>query len=270
MREDILQTYRTIMSNNIRDDGFIKPSIPLEDQEPIDVDKTQLITYTLKIRPGGSNDHTYKKALKIFSDGSATEWIDAMKDIEIMWTQNSVNGPQDRAAIIKTVLADEPLAHFENALEELRVGPDGERLAFDNNLVKKALDEAAKLVFPHRALEHQKSWMSRIMQKPYNMPYRIFQNRVIKMNKYLPMFPGGDESSSFTEKQLVEILEFGLPKKWKKQFNARHYIPTQHSKKRLLMEVEALERNEEDKKEKPEKRGKTTMKKVKEILVIIE
>ena len=121
----------------MRDDGTIRPSIPIEDQEPIDVDKTQLITYTLKIRPGGSKDHTYKKAVRIFSDGTATDWIDTMRDIETIWTQNSVTGAQDRAAIIKTVLSDEPLAHFENALEDLRTDENGERVEFDNDLIKK-------------------------------------------------------------------------------------------------------------------------------------
>ena len=77
------------------------------------------------------------------------------------------------------------------------------------------------------------------------------------MNKYLPFFPGGDESSLFTQKELLEILEFGLPKKWQQKFDEKHYIPTEHDIPRLLMEVEALERSEGDKKGQLEKKRKT-------------
>ena len=237
--------------------SYLTPCIPLEDNEPIDVDRTQLITYTLKIRPNGANDHTYKKALRLFSTGNAMEWIETMKDIKEVWTQNSVGGPHDRAAIVKTVLRDEALSHFEIGLEVLRQGPMGERMDMTAELVNRALDYVSQSVFPHRALETQKLWMRRHMRKPMKMKYRLFQARVLKINKYLPYFPGGDEDSKFSAKDLLEMLEFSLPDAWRKEWDKKGYIPTENNMEKLLQEAEAMERSEtEGKKEKDKEKAK--------------
>ena len=54
--------------------AILRPSLPLEDKDPIDMDKTNTISFTLKVHPGGNNDHTYKKMLRLFSEGSPFEW----------------------------------------------------------------------------------------------------------------------------------------------------------------------------------------------------
>ena len=262
LREDILRTYRMVLDSQAARVNYLRPCIPLEDQEPIDVDRTQLVTYTLKIRPGGGNDHTYKKVLRLFSDGSVSDWIDTTKDIAEIWTQNSVNGPHDKAAIVKTVLRDEALSHFENALEDLRQGPNGERVEFTADTVNKAMEAVAQAVFPHRALETQKLWMKKEMKKPRKMRYRTFQARVHKMNKYLPYFPGASEEDKFKDKEMLEILEFSLPEEWREEWDTRRFIATQHDFSRLTQEAEAMERKEANKANKakqarkPEKRKK--------------
>ena len=50
----------------VKRSAILHPSLPLEDKEAIDVDKTSTISFTLKVRPGGNNDHTYKKTLRFF------------------------------------------------------------------------------------------------------------------------------------------------------------------------------------------------------------
>ena len=257
LRKEILFTYRMVLDNMARNHpSYLQPCIPLEDQEPIDVDRTQLITYTLKIRPNGANDHTYKKALRLFSTGSVTDWIETVKDINEVWTQNSVGGPHDRAAIVKTILRDEALSHFEMALEVLRQGPNGERHEFTADLVNKALEYVSLAIFPHRALENQKQWMRRHMKKPMKMRYRLFHARVMKLNKYLPFFPGATEEDKFDNKEILEMLEFSLPDSWRNEWDKRGYIPTKHDLNRLLQEAEAMERSESDGKKEVEKAKK--------------
>ena len=80
--------------------AMLRPSLPLEEKEPIDVDKTSTISFTLKVRPGGNNEHTYKKTLRLFHEGSPFDWLLTMRDLREVWTQNSINGPTDRAAIV--------------------------------------------------------------------------------------------------------------------------------------------------------------------------
>jgi hypothetical protein len=63
------------------------------------------------------------------------------------------------------------------------------------------------------------------------------------MNNYLPLFPEGDETTKFTDSELVGLLEWSLPPSWRTKFDLDNYIPTMYSKTRLIEECEAIERN---------------------------
>lgn len=243
---------------------LLKPCIPLVDTTPIDVDKTQLVTYSLKIRPGGANDHTYKKTVRLFAEGSVTEWIETIRDIHEIWKQNSINGAHDCAAIVRTILRDEALAHFDTSVEEQRENGENEEepLVLTVDMVSVGLEAVSGAVFPHRALENQKLWMRRHLKKPSSMKYRLLQAKVLKMNKSLPLFPGGSDESKFSPREILEILEFSLPQTWRAKFDLNGYVPTNHDRKRLLQEVEALERNQPEepsqKSKRKDKKGKET------------
>ena len=58
------------------------------------------------------------------------------------------------------------------------------------------------------------------------------------------MFPGGSDDSKFTEKEIVELLEWSLPLTWRAKFDLDGYIPTLDTKSRLIEACEAIERNE--------------------------
>ena len=93
------------------------PCIPLIPEEVPDGDKTSYISYQLKVRPNGSNEQTYKKIVKRFSDGTPLTWIQTLEDLEEIWTQNKVTGGADQVATVKTVLRADALTIFEAALE---------------------------------------------------------------------------------------------------------------------------------------------------------
>ena len=60
--QEILEYFgRLIDEESARKAAILKPSLPLVETDPVDVDKTSTISFTLKVRPGGNNDHTYKK-----------------------------------------------------------------------------------------------------------------------------------------------------------------------------------------------------------------
>jgi hypothetical protein len=115
-----------------RHGGKLKPStlqpvLPLlpEVLPTKDQDKSKFINFELKSRagqPAGST--TYKKFVRVFEEGSPQQWIDLIRDLEEIWTQNSVNGPSDRTSTIRTLLKGESLTAFETALEDVRVDPD--------------------------------------------------------------------------------------------------------------------------------------------------
>ena len=165
-----------------------------------------------------------------------------MQDLREVWTQNSINGPSDHAAIIRAILRDNALAQFVTSIDSQRAAAPNNQL--DEAMVEEALKAVSASIFPHRALETQKLWMRRHMKKPITMSFRTLQAKVVQINQYLPAFPEATEADRFDETELISILEFALPNHWRQKFDLDGYVPTEHNRARLLCECKALERNE--------------------------
>jgi hypothetical protein len=238
-----------------RHGGKLKPS-PLQPVLPLlpevlptkDQDKSKFINFELKSRagqPAGST--TYKKFVRVFEEGSPQQWIDLIRDLEEIWMQNSVNGPTDRTSTIRALLKGESLTAFETALEDVRADPDPNVVALQaltNEHIGLAMDQVSNSVFPHRALEIQKLWMVRGMKKPYDLSTRKTAAAITKINNCLPVFPLGSPASKFTDQEVVGLLEWSLPAAWRKKFDLDGYVPTLGTKAKLILECEAIERNE--------------------------
>ena len=85
--------------------------------------------------------------------------------------------------------------------------------------------------------------MKKYMKKPQDMSIRSTSAALSRLNNCLHFFPGGSDTSKFSEMELVEILEFSLPLEWRQQFDYDGYIPTDGSKAQLIHNGEAIERN---------------------------
>ena len=204
----------------------------------------------LKVRVGApATSATYKKHVKTFEEGSPQDWIRLLKDLDEIWNQNSVNGPSDKTATIRSLVKGESLTAFEAALEEARANPDNpeEPLPITVEHVNSALGTVTTEVFPHRALEMQKMWMQRGMKKPYNLSIRKTAAAITKMNNDLLHFPGATQESKFSQQQVIKLIEWSLTAAWRAKFDWEGYLPTLHDKKRLIEAGKAIERNEENK-----------------------
>jgi hypothetical protein len=212
----------------------------------VEEDKGKYITFELKTRVGQPSDATkYKKHVRIFEEGSPQEWIDLLKDLDEIWTQNSMSGGTDRAATVRTLVKGESAVTFEAALQDARkTTEDGPLASINIDNINLALEAVKASVFPHRALEIQRSWMNRNMFKPIELTTRQMSAAINRLNNALPYFPQGSEASKFSEKELVELLEYSLPRAWRTKFDLDGYVPTDHSKTRLIEACEAIERNE--------------------------
>jgi hypothetical protein len=235
--------------------SHVLPILPLsrrfktdEDQK----DKTKFIQLDLKVRAGtGVSTSSYKKTMRVFELGSPQEWLDTLQDVKEVWRQNSVNGPQDRAGILAALLKGSTLTTFETALDEARTGPEDpdsneppEMAAMTTDHVEIAIQAISQTVFPHRALETQRNWMSRFMKKPREMTSRNTAAAIARLNNSLPLFPTGNMGSKYSEKELVGLLEWSLPEKWRKQLGMKGFDPSQHTREELIEELEILERHE--------------------------
>ena len=86
--------------------------------------------------------------------------------------------------------------------------------------------------------------MRRGMKKPKELSFRKTASAVGRLNNCLSFFPSASDADKFNKTDIVELLEWSIPQSWKAKFDLDGYIPTQHSKERLVTECEAIERNE--------------------------
>ena len=108
--------------------SFLKPVLPLlpETLPKTEESKKLFITMELKNQAGKTSAGSYKKHLALFDEGTPQQWIDTHKDILEVWTQNSIDGPTDRVAIVTAVLRGESLATIEGANTEAKLATDSD------------------------------------------------------------------------------------------------------------------------------------------------
>ena len=229
-----------------RKPGSLQPVLPLipEALPSADEDKGNYISFELKTRVGAPNDSTkYKKYVRKFEEGTPHQWILLMRDLEEIWAQNSMGGGTDRASTVRALVRGESAVAFEAALQEARSDGEGELQAATIEHVEAALKSVAAVVFPHRALELQKLWMHKSMFKPRALSTRMTSAAISRINNALPVFPGATAEDKFNESDLIGLLEWSLPAKWREQFDLKGYVPSDHPRKKLIEECEAIERH---------------------------
>jgi len=225
------------------------PSLTLVDS-PVETGtekKENLVMYQLKVRAGAeaATAEKYKVHVRRFDDGTPQALINLLIKLNEIWTQNTVDEPVDRLAIIRTLFRGEALSLFESALATARDDPDGgEELALTNEHLEEGIQEVKRGVFPHRALEIQKLWMRRKMRKPVDLTFRKMVTAVTRINNYIPYFPDATDADKFQEAEIIELLEWSIPQKWRNQFDLEGYVPSLFNRATLLGRCEAFERQE--------------------------
>jgi hypothetical protein len=226
----------------------LKPILPLipEVLASQEDDKSQFVTFEVKTKAGGNNRNTstHKRSLRLFEDGSPQQWLELVEEVRRIWTQNSTSEGLDRAATLRAVLKGEALIAFEAAIDDSRdeaEEEDPQAITAEN--VDQAIVQVTKTIFLHCALELQQLWMKRYMRKPEELTTRKMAGAITRINNYLPMFPDATAASKFSESDLIGLLEWSLPEDWRSKFDLDGYIPTMHTKARLIEECEAIERN---------------------------
>ena len=225
--------------------GGLQPCLTLVPPTKSEVDETDIIELSLKLRAGsGASAPTYKRKVARFNGGSPAEWIEVLEALDEIFAQNALTSAQDRENIIRTILRGDSLTAFESSIQESRENSEmpEEPLPLTVEHINKALLAVSHDVFPHRALSNQIRWMERRMRKPAGMGIRAFVAAVTQMNAKLIRFPGATKEDLFKAERLVELLEFALPNSWRAKFDLAGYTPSDHDKYRLVAEGEQIER----------------------------
>jgi hypothetical protein len=120
----------------------------------VEEEKARHIAFELKTRVGQPSDYAkYKKYVRKFEEGSAQEWINMLKDLEEIWTQNSMTGGTDRASTVRALVRGESAVAIKTALQDARVIAEGETVVINSDHVQEAFKAVTDTVFPQRALE---------------------------------------------------------------------------------------------------------------------
>ena len=117
-------------------------------------------------------------------------------------------------------------------------------LPLTNKLIASAMAAVATTVFPHRALEVQRLWMTRSMKKQYDLSTQKTAAAITQINNCLPLFPGGLPTSKFSDAEVVGLLEWSLPQLWRDKFDLKGYTPALDDKAKLIAECKAIEQHE--------------------------
>jgi hypothetical protein len=230
-----------------RKSGGLTPVLPLvrETAASAEEERGKYISFLLKLRVGQPDTGTkYKKYVCIFEEGSPQMWIDLVKDAKEIWTQNSVAGGADWAFTVRSLVRGESLTAFKAALQTARTNAEGVEAAITQaHGVDTAMAAVAATVFPHQALETQRLWMNRSMYKPRELTTRMTSATINRINNVIPHFPTATKESKFPKSDLLALLEWSLPVKWRETFDLKGYTPTEHDWTRLIAECEAIERH---------------------------
>jgi hypothetical protein len=109
--------------------------------------------------------------------------------------------------------------------------------------------------------------MNRPMFKLAELTTRQTAAVINRLNNALPLFPLGTDASKFSDTEIIGLLEWSLPPPcWRTKFDLDGYIPTLHTRAKLIENCEAIKRNaslEERTPSSSEKNGKTTGKNAK-------
>jgi hypothetical protein len=140
----------------------------------------------------------------------------------------------------KRLLHGDALAIFEavtSAMDQL-----------EDDEFELAIVELTIHVFPKNALTNQKSWLRRSSsaRKASGMLTRQWVARIREINLMLPDFPPDfDDSQKLRSDDLIDILEYGIPTKWKAKMVETGFVPADHTPTEFVEFCERLESAEQ-------------------------
>jgi hypothetical protein len=145
---------------------------------------------------------------------------------------------------VKRLSNRESAVAFETALQDARTTEDGQISPISVENVNLSLSAVTETVFTHQALETQRLWMNRKMFQPVELTTRQMAASINRLSNALPFFPTSTEASKFSKNELIGLLEWSLPATWRATFDLDSYIPTLHSRAKLIEACEAIEPSE--------------------------
>eukprot|EP00957_Ditylum_brightwellii_P200121 15256140-Ditylum_brightwellii.AAC.1 len=141
--------------------------------------------------------------------------------------QNVTQGPPSYAAA-KTLLKGDTLTVIKQA-----------DIACGNQTVphfKLCLDDVAEQVFPEKAGQIQKHYMQRNVRYDKEFTIKEWVAQVTELNSYLKDFSihNGNLTQPLNVDELLDILEFGVPARWRREFTVQGFDPVDQGLRKFV------------------------------------
>lgn len=213
------------------------PPIPLNRPATVELKKGDYVTVKLRSVPSEENSQTYDLNIGIFRSGTAEAFLEFRRNLKkAIVGQHITTGPP-MFSMARRLMAGDALSVFNNRAAELGAETTAN--------FKQVMNALAAHVFPQRALRMQKRYMRRYMRKPKGQTTREYIARVNEINEYLSLFPPFEADQKLPTDEILDILEFGMPATWQREFWRQGFDPIAHSIEDFTEFCERLEFTEE-------------------------
>ena len=226
-------------NNNSKATWRVVPPIPYERLEKKNYAQGEYITLKLRTVPNDEGSATHDLIVPYFSTGTPEEWLRWKRDLgRVLQGQNVTTGP-GKYNMTRRLLEGDALAAFNVAATT-----HGNET---NENFLRSIDDMTAHIFPARALQMQKRFMRRFLRKPAGIKTREFVARVNEMNNFLREFPlpNGEAATALPKDEILDLLEFGVPNSWQKQFLMPQFDPQAHTVMEFVEFCERIEATEE-------------------------
>jgi hypothetical protein len=140
----------------------------------------------------------------------------------------------------RRLLHGDALAIFENSTMD--------KDETKNEDFKAMMRELTKHIFLKNALANQKAWLRHSQKacKSSEMLTRCWVARIQEINMMLPEFPPDfDDTPKMRSEDVTEVLEYGIPQKWKTKMVETGFVPADHHPTEFVEFCERLESSEQ-------------------------
>ena len=160
--------------------------------------------------PSDASSTTYDIRMAYFKEGSPEGWLLYKNRLTRCLDRQGATGGPAKFALARRMLMGRALVDFNNAAS-LRTTETREHYL-------QCIQAVTLGVFPQDALKEQQTWMRCFLKKNQDMCIKEYVARVVNINNYLlqflPSVPTGN-SEKLPNDELLELLEFGIPLKWR-------------------------------------------------------
>lgn len=190
---------------------FVVPILLAKGEEKPE-DKGNLITCKIKSDPNDKNSTvTHDMKIKMFKSGTTEEWLLAWQAFKLVLKGQGLDSGSAQFRFARVFLKGDALFKFNLIVKELKIDEKSET----PDKLEECFKKLTEKILPHKAIRNQKCYLSRIAKKPADMKFRDYVTRMIEINDHLSSFPPDfHEDQKYSKFQLMEFIEFGMPKGW--------------------------------------------------------